>query len=311
MLIEDFIVYFNGEQLPDEFWDNLNDGGNLGEIKFFDDIELNTVLPRHNLILDIENKIFEAYLQKTLNTEEDNEFFVASGLGSSENENIWAPIKASYVSPFSDETTDDITGNDNNPTTTGDVINYSQGLIGKAANFSGSNNLKFTQDLYGVDGFSVNLWFNASNISGVNDRVIWSNSNNSDVWCKLIIDMTGDLILSVKTPGGNVFNSSPIAHITTDSWNQVVVVYNTLDKFDVYFNGVLGGSLEIDPLDVYVPQANTYIASDHIESTSNRFVGKFDEIRFIKDMIDLNTINAEYNNKTDTASFYTRVKINT
>jgi len=309
MLITNFITYFNGGQLPDEYWANLSAGAQPGEVKFFADIELNEAIKRHSLTLNIGNKILEAYFQKTLDTENPNEFFIASGMGVSDNDDIWTIVKAAAVIPFANDTPDDITGNGNNPAVSGDAISYESGMIGKAAVLNGANNLKFTQDLYGIAGFSVDIWFKASDLSGVDEKFIFTNSNNTDVWCKLLINADRDLILTVKTPGGAEYASAAIEGISEGDWHHIVLTYNTLDKFDVMHNGVAGVSLEIDPLDVYVPQSNTYIGSDDDEGDSGRFIGSIDEIRFYKDMVDLAHVHAEYNNKVDPLSFYSRVNL--
>ena len=295
MLIENFIIYFNGEQLPADYWANLTDGAQPEEVKFFADIELNDIMKRHVLDLDIDNQVVEAYLQQTLDTEGVNEFFIASGMGNVANDDIWSIVKAIYVSPFSNETPNDITGNGNNPVVSGDTVTYGAGLIGKSLVLSGTNNLKFNNNIYGNDQLSVDIWFNASDLSGTAPKYLFVNSNNVDIWCKLLLNADRDLVLTVKTSDGAEFTSTPIENIAEGAWHHVVVEYNNLDRFDIYHNGNIGGSLDINPVTPYAAQDFTYFGSDDDESNAGRFIGSFDEIRIIQDMVDASSINAEYN----------------
>jgi len=305
--LTDFPVYVNLADLPSTFWDTVANGG--GDIRVFKS-DGTTELPREVVSCDTSTETGELHFKYTgtLSGSTDTEVQIHADGTSADyavtdtygRNNVWTGYKAVYHL----NTTNDSTSNGKNLTTAG-TVSSATGKIGggASADWNATNHYRNTALLgsnLGTSNASFSCWFKKAS-APTNDFTP-------------TIMRLGDRIyvVATKTTGRAKFltfdgvsgytETGSVTDICDDSWHHLVGVRNGTNVA-IYVDGSLSSdntdtvrSISGDEFNIGTTRNATY---DNLGNAT------IDETRVLTSALSSDWITTEYNNQSDTSTFYT------
>jgi len=181
---------------------------------------------------------------------------------------------------------------------------YDTGKYGNAASFDGSHAIKLIGDVKssGLDKSSTySLWCNISDYSGTYHNFIGdyeSSSGNDDNFnCVLRVDSDGNILYTFRRDGQTIVDDVSILNsIETNKWYHFLVSVKNKDEINVYVNGILVKSFNIQNAPDYTNTSGLYIgAIVYNGKLQELFNGLIDQVRIFNKALDPLEVQVLYN----------------
>lgn len=322
--LTDYVVYVDLSDLGTPFWDTVSSGG--GDIRVYKDGGV-TELAREVVFCDTATDTGELYFKYTGTLSSSSNTVVeihVDGISSDYavtatygRNNVWSDYVAVYHMQEDPATTNviDSTGNGNDLVDRTSVVSTTGKLSGNGVSFTTStSSISTNTSTTGIptgassDTLTVTLWFNCQAYS-TRQEIFWFNKSNSSStgagnWVVRLEDAAGGGsggYTWFRTYGGNDGGSTSQV-VSTNTWYHYYVDWTAGTGSNTYINNSLA-------------KAATF--TDTSSSTSTEFgLGKSsvndgtgldgyaDEVRVSDSILGNDWRETEYNNQSDTSTFY-------
>lgn len=146
----------------------------------------------------------------------------------------------------------------------------------------------FSYDCTGcpVIPYAVSLWFNANALSGALFSYVAGGSVSGNMTQKTIA-FTGGVYLHAGPCSGALRRGAPITMFATGRWHHVAVNYPTVDRIEVFVDGV---DVTVDTDDCW--NSGSYTMGQRLNFSPLQYNGRIDEVRLYDRPLTLDEIAA-------------------
>lgn len=174
------------------------------------------------------------------------------------------------------------------------------GQVGDSIDFDGSDDRVEIahNNAMQLDTFTISMWLNVDALPGGGEfpQVLYKGGN----YQINLQQNTGNPYLTVSSGGNRSYVSTTA--LTPGSWDHLVCVHKSGSQ-KIYLNGVeVASGTDTGSLDANFEELGF---ADNGAGSALNFNGKMDEIRISGQFRESDFVTAEYNNQSDTSTFYT------
>jgi len=311
--LSDFPCYVNLDDLPDAFFTHVKNGG--GDIRITK-ADGETELAREVVSCDTGTKTGEVhFLADALSKDDDTDFYIYYGNDDADDYAVGATygrnaVWADYAFVSHDGGITDSAGNLS--PANHDTVNEAAGKIGNCRSFNGSDqyiDLGTDTVVFGSNPsvWSASLWFKPDSITGSHNLLsAYDSASGADQNHAInMLTSANDFRWEVKQNNtATEFQYEP--PVVIDEWHKIGFTMNKNGLLKGYGNGALRNSDDAPTTGDYTDGGQVRLGVFKYNNNLAYFYdGDIDEVRIITGVEwTAEFISTEYNNQSDTGTFY-------
>lgn len=174
-----------------------------------------------------------------------------------------------------------------------DGTNYgatiTSGKIGNAFNFDGSDYVQIDNhsDITNYSEFTLAAWIYPTSVGSIQDIIAKVTSGRD-----FVMQLTSTAKINAHFYDGGYTHCYSTSSVQTDNWIHVLCTWKN-NQWKIYYNGILESTCDYAGYDPPWISSNLFIGA--ISSTSERFIGKIDEVRIYNRALSVTDVTALYN----------------